>query len=134
MNWWRMNEWLPALAGLLSMLTGGGFVALWLNLGGRIAKAEARADAAEIVAAKAVATHDVLMRDVNDYRVEQAEKIARIKTLVEVQVMGLSDAEKRMAKAIDDMGGRFDAMSGRLDTFAERIIGVLTSRETNHRD
>lgn len=86
---------------------------------GKVSAAENRAEGAEAMAGKALAQVDVMQRDVNDYRVEMTRQITVVKTLVETQVVGLRDAEQRLARAIDDMGERFDRMANRLDRVIE---------------
>lgn len=97
-------------------------------LNDRVTKAESDASAAVLKCAALQADLSVLNRDVNDYRVEQADKMGRLKAIVEMQMTNLAEAEKRVARALEDMGQRFDNMSGRLDKFHGTIIEHITKR------
>jgi hypothetical protein len=94
----------------------GGF---WLQRGKSEGQVMVEAAQGSVLAAKALARAESLAGEVAEWRVETAASIARVRTIAEMQMTGLTAAETRLAKSIDDMGERFEKLSTRLDRFLE---------------
>lgn len=75
---------------------------------------------AKSISATALAKAEVLGSEFHDYRVEIAEKVATVEAKAEATMQTVIAAENRFAKAIEDLGDRFDKFTERLDRVLER--------------
>lgn len=94
-------------------------ISFWMNLGTRLTTAEVKAQAAELLAANAVAKYDSVLRDFADYRIGLEVKIAIVKTIAEGNTTSLTAAENRMAKGLEDVVSRLDGFNTRVDRLLE---------------
>lgn len=81
---------------------------------------ETDASSAKAISATALAKAEVLGTEFHNYRVEIAEKVATIDAKAEATMQTVVAAENRFAKAIEDLGDRFDKFTERLDRVLER--------------
>lgn len=95
------------------------FATFWMQRGNSEGSVRTEAAQGSILAAKALAHSESLASEIANWRVDTAERIARVRTVAEMQAIGLTSAETRLAKSIDDMGTRFEKLSDRLDRFFE---------------
>lgn len=105
------------------ILAGGsivGVITFWMNLGSRLAKAEAEAEAAKLTASSSHAEARALSSQIADHRERVARDVAVIKTLAEMNITTLSAAENRMATAVEQVTHRLDKLNDRLDQWLER--------------
>jgi len=92
----------------------------WMTLGSRITAAELRAKTADALATAAVAKAELMWAQFADYKVASAREMAGMRAAFDASVSAFAEADRRLAKAIDDFGERIDRMSERLD----RILSV----------
>lgn len=113
---------------------GGGtiiaFVTFWMALSTRITTAEQRAVAAEdkvksadTIANAAIAKCELMMREVNNNRVEQSAKIAALEAVSDATTKSLAQAELRLAKSIDDLGEKMDHLGDTIIKTLGEIVG-----------
>lgn len=88
----------------------------WVSsLSGRLTAAEAKATAADNIAARAVGKAELLATELAEFRVATAASIARVETKTAGVAENLERAETRIVRSIDDLGERIGDMSERLD-------------------
>ena len=110
-----MQDYLAWVALLGAGASLGAIATFWMTLGGRITTAELRAQAAEARAESASRHVEALSRDLAEHKVSLAAELARAKLLAEQAVRDLAETERRLVKAIDDVGDRLDSMNEKLD-------------------
>ncbi len=130
-----MND---ALTWTAIITAGGGgsiitFITFWMALSKRISDSEARAASAEDraknadqMAAVAIAKHEVMMRDLNQDRVDTNSRIAALEAITKSTTASLADAEKRLAKSLDDVGDKIDHLS---DTLIKTLSDLVASKK-----
>lgn len=108
------------------MLAGGGgsmitFITFWMALSKRISDAEGQAKAAEdraktaeLMSTSAVAKIDLLVREINESKVETISRISGLEATARTTTASLAQAETRLAKSIEDMGDKLDNLSATL--------------------
>jgi hypothetical protein len=116
-----MEALVPAAVGALCTLVGTAisFVAFWLTLGERRGRTDETAKRAEALAQACLAKTELTAAKLQDHEVKTAAEIAALRANVDAIARSLIEAETRLAKAIEDMGNRFDHMTGRLDSFID---------------
>jgi len=103
----ELVSWGALAAGVTAITANAVF---WTKLGSRLSKA----DAAERIAAAALAKADLVSMQLQEYKVEAAGKFA--------SAVDLADAERRFATAVDGLSARFDRMAERLDRVLETLL------------
>ena len=127
------------------VLAGGGTfviaaITFWMSLQSQITKATIAAEAAEkkadkahqvadeksnsahMLASAAIAKHELLIRDINQDRVDIVAKIAALEAVTRQTTASLVQAETRLARSIEDMGGKIDHLSDMLiKTLSEMV-------------
>lgn len=100
------------------------FVAFWMTLGQRITAADMKADSAATLAAASVGKAELLATEFSNHRESVAHNLGRMEALAQSSSSSIVEAEKRLTRAIDNMGERFDGMSERLDRALDRgVVG-----------
>ena len=74
---------------------------------------------AEALAQACLAKTELTSAKLQEHEVRTAAEIAALRATVEATTRSLIEAETRLAKAIEDLGDRFDHMTGRLDSFID---------------
>lgn len=88
----------------------------WVStIAGRLTSAEAKATAADNIAARALVKSEMLASELAEYRVNTAAAIARAETRIAGVAENLANAENRIVGSIDDLGERIAGMTQRLD-------------------
>ena len=130
-----MNELATWVA--VVMAGGGGsvitFITFWMALSKRIADAEAQAKAADdqaksanLMATTAVAKIDIVVREINDNRVDMASRISGLEATTRTTTASLAQAETRLAKSIEDMGEKIDHLS---ETLIRSLSEMVSRKE-----
>lgn len=101
------------------------FGTFWLQRGRSEGQLVVETAQGSVLAAKALAHTEALAGEVAEWRIETGARIERVRTIAEMQMAGLTAAETRLAKSIDDMGDRFEKLSNRLDRFLESQANIV---------
>jgi hypothetical protein len=116
-----MDSLVTALVGAGGALASAavGVVSFLLVRGERFGRSDETAKRAEALAQACLAKTELTSAKLQEHEVRTAAEIAALRATVEATTRSLIEAETRLAKAIEDMGDRFDYMTGRLDSFID---------------
>jgi hypothetical protein len=116
-----MESLITALLGAGGALVSAavGVISFLLLRGERFGRSDETARRAEALAQACLAKTELTCAKLQDLEVRTAAEIAALRTNVDATIRSLIEAETRLAKAIEDMGDRFDHMTGRLDSYID---------------
>lgn len=115
---------LAAVGGIGLFLIG---LIRWIaSIARQMTMAETDAKGAQALSATALAKAEVLGTEFHNHRVETATKVASIDAKADAASQAIILAENRLAKALEDLGNRFDKFTDRLD----RVLESGMFRET----
>jgi hypothetical protein len=86
----------------------------------QITLAQSASNGAEAAAGAALGKCELLGTDFHNHRVDTAARVAEINAKADNAAAAITHAEHRLAKAMDDFGGRLDKVVERLDRMLER--------------
>lgn len=116
--------WAALIGAMAALVTAGiAFVIFWMTLGSRIAAAETRAEGASTLAVAAEGKAQLLATEFANHRESVARDIGRMEATILAASSNIVSAEKRLTDALEDVAGRVNGVSERIDKLIQTFAG-----------
>lgn len=112
----NLVTWVSLIAASGSVIA---LVTFWMNWASRITSAEKEASEAKATVALLNGKHEILSRDIVDYRIGLEARIATVSTKADMNNSQMMQLETRIAKGLDEVKDIVGSLQGRLDRILE---------------